>query len=254
MKRLILAILSLVMIIAGCVLIANGQENRVEITTKDNSLLIVEKITLDDDVFDGVFIWTYPINRTVTINDKEVTLPEMYNLPYSINLTEQNITITDYYELEYYLNKDVEGFSTTLQYNTTLISITLDGTEIYTGNNLAAGSSITVALQKQSEGETVNVETIPIWIYAVIGILILIIILSFVRPTKIKRSSTEKKSSATGTKEFFTTNKSLLMETLKEIEKLHRGKKISDESYNKLKDRYKQDAVDTMRKLEDIKK
>jgi len=253
MKRLILTIIALVMIIAGCVLIVNGQENRVEITTNDDSLSVVEKLTVDDEVVDGILIWTYPLDRIVSINDINVILPEMYNLPYSINLTEQNITIADYYEVEYSLSKDTSGFSTTLQYNTTLISITFDGNEIYTGNNLKTGSSITVALQKEQQGETVTIETIPVWIYAIIGVLAVLFIFSLMRSTTKQKSSTEKKSSATGTKEFFTTNKSLLMETLKEIEKLHRGKKISDETYHKLKDRYKQEAVETMKKIEDIK-
>ena len=43
------------------------------------------------------------------------------------------------------------------------------------------------------------------------------------------------------------------MEVLKDIEKQHRAKKISDDTYNKLKDQYKQDAVEAMKQLEDIK-
>ena len=42
------------------------------------------------------------------------------------------------------------------------------------------------------------------------------------------------------------------MEVLKDIEKQHRAKKISDDTYHKLKDQYKQDAVETMKQLEDM--
>ena len=41
---------------------------------------------------------------------------------------------------------------------------------------------------------------------------------------------------------------------LKDIEKQHRGKQISDETYTKLKSEYKQHAVTVMQKLEDITK
>jgi len=43
------------------------------------------------------------------------------------------------------------------------------------------------------------------------------------------------------------------MSILKDIEKQHRAKQISDDTYNKLKDIYKQQAVETMKKLEDTK-
>ena len=40
------------------------------------------------------------------------------------------------------------------------------------------------------------------------------------------------------------------MNALKDIEKKHRAKEISDESYSRLKEEYKRDAVEVMRKLE----
>ena len=43
------------------------------------------------------------------------------------------------------------------------------------------------------------------------------------------------------------------MQLLKDIEKRHRAKKISDDTYHKLKDHYKNEAVETMKKMEDIK-
>jgi hypothetical protein len=51
-----------------------------------------------------------------------------------------------------------------------------------------------------------------------------------------------------------TTKKTLLLSLLKDLEKQYRGKAISDETYNKIKDEYKQQAVDTMKKLDDLKK
>ena len=40
---------------------------------------------------------------------------------------------------------------------------------------------------------------------------------------------------------------------LKDIEKKHRAKQISDDTYHKLRDQYKQEAVETMKQLEDKK-
>jgi len=45
----------------------------------------------------------------------------------------------------------------------------------------------------------------------------------------------------------------LLLSILKDIEKKHRSKDISDETYHKLKDEYKQQAVEVMKKIEDKK-
>jgi hypothetical protein len=68
-----------------------------------------------------------------------------------------------------------------------------------------------------------------------------------------KQKPGKKRDTSTGSEEFLTTKKTLLMSILKEIEKQHRSKKISDDTYHKLKEQYKQDAVDAMKKLEDIK-
>ena len=43
------------------------------------------------------------------------------------------------------------------------------------------------------------------------------------------------------------------MSLLKDLEKQYRAKSISDDTYSKLKDEYKQQALEVMRKLEDLK-
>jgi len=53
--------------------------------------------------------------------------------------------------------------------------------------------------------------------------------------------------------ELLNTKKMLLMSFLKDIEKQHRSKQISDDTYHKLKERYKQEAVEAMKQLEDLK-
>jgi len=67
-----------------------------------------------------------------------------------------------------------------------------------------------------------------------------------------KQKSTKKKDMSSGSEEFLSTKKTLLMELLKDLEKQYRAKKISDDTYHKIKEQYKQEAVDTMKKLENF--
>ena len=73
--------------------------------------------------------------------------------------------------------------------------------------------------------------------------------LVLVRKKRAPSVSTERES-----QELLTTKKTLYLAMLKDIEKQHRGKQISDETYTKLKSEYKQHAVTVMQKLEDITK
>ncbi len=249
MKRLILTIIALILIITGSAMLVHGQEITIDITTETESISVIENITADSESIDFISIAAYPLDRIVVINGNTVALPEMYNLPYSINLTEQNIAIADYYEVKYSLDKDAGFFKKMfLEYNTTLISITFDGTEIFTGSDLKTGSSFTVELQKPTQIQT---EIIPTWIYIVIIILIVLLIVVLAMKTK-KQKSTTKKENIGASEELLDTKKSLLMETLKDIEKRHRAKEISDDTYHKLREQYKQQAVETMKKLEDM--
>jgi ribosome recycling factor len=44
------------------------------------------------------------------------------------------------------------------------------------------------------------------------------------------------------------------MSLLKDLEKQYRAKEISDDTYHKLKEQYKQETVETMKKLDDMTK
>ncbi len=251
-KRAILAIIALIMIVTGGAMLAYGQEINIDIKTETEKISVVENITVDSEQIDFIDIWEYPLDRIVVINGNTVTLPEMYNLPYSINLTEQNIALSDYYEVKYSLSKDTTSFGKIFIYNTTSILVTFDGDLIFAADTLEKQISFTVELQKPTQSQTTK-ETIPTWVYIIIIILVVLLIVLFAISTK-KQKSTTKKEGIGGSEELLTTKKALLMETLKEIEKRHRGKQISDDTYHKLKDEFKQDAVESMKKLEDLKK
>jgi len=56
------------------------------------------------------------------------------------------------------------------------------------------------------------------------------------------------------TPEILELKKKLLLDSLKELEKEYRSKKISDHTYTRLREEYKSQAVDVMKKLDEIKK
>jgi hypothetical protein len=178
---------------------------------------------------------------------------------YHCNVSELDIIADTSIQVTYKLDKDTVKFEKTLQYNTTSISITFDDIEIYTSSNLASGNSFNVALQTatqvQIRTEEKTIYDIPIWYYAILVILIILVALSFIFPSKKSKTpiSTSKKQTTSDSEELLTTKKALLMEVLKEIEKKHRANKISDDTYHKLKNQYKQDAIEAMKKLEDNK-
>jgi len=260
MKRLILTIIALILIITGSAMLAHGQEittdsSKIEVTTGENSISVMESYSMDAKSSQTISFWIQesPIDLSILIDGIEVeyytTLPIGDNR-YFCNISGLNVTTDTKIQISYLLDIDTTEFEKTLQYDTNSISIKFDGIEIYTGADLKSGSLLTVALQKPIKGETI--ESIPIWIYAIIGILLLLVLISFISKTK-KQKTTKTKEAIGASEEFLTTKKSLLMETLKEIEKEHRDKQISDDTYHKLREQYKQQAVETMKKLEDIK-
>ena len=159
-------------------------------------------------------------------------------------------------EISYELNKDINEFEKTLINDISSLKIIFDGKELYTGSSLTSGNTLNIALQKappaQTITETETIETVPIWSYIVIIVLIILLLVSFMRPSK-KQKSPIIKETAAASEELLTTKKVLLMSLLKDIEKKHRSKDISDDTYHKLKERYKQEAVEAMKQLEDMK-
>jgi len=255
-KRIITLIIAIVLIGAGCVLIAQGQELDVDMTSDGNSISVIETIPFEAVSGDFLEFWIQDgaIDISVSIYGDSIDYESIGNNRYSSNVSllytiDEDILNTN---IEYKLNKDTAKLEKTIIYNLSSLKITLDEKEIYSGTNLKFGSAINIDLQQETEVKTEKVETIPIWIFSIIIVLIILLIIALIRPTK-KQKSTKKKETTSGSKELLSTKKALLMESLKDIEKKHRAKKISDDTYHKLKDKYKQEAVETMKKLEDIK-
>ena len=126
------------------------------------------------------------------------------------------------------------------------ISVVFDQKEIFTGTNLALGATINLKLYEPTE-PTLD------WYVTVFMILLIILIVVLVIYGFRKQKSAKIKEIAGESEELLSTKKTLLLSLLKDIEKQHRSKQISDDTYHKLKERYKQEAVEAMKQLEDIK-
>ena len=260
MKKISAIILALVWVLMSFN-VACGQEISIdtidiEITTSENFLSIVETYSIDAESSETLSFWIQkdPIDINILIDgisiEYNTSLPNPSN-KYFCNISYLNITTDTNIQVSYLLDKDTSEFEKILQYNTNSISISFDGTEIYKGSNFYFGNFLNVALQKLPQPETVTVESIPMWVYGIIFILIIFLLVSFMSRSK-KQKTTDLKESVGGSKELLSTKKALLMQVLKDIEKKHRANDISDNTYHKLKDKYKQEAVETMKQLEDM--
>jgi len=253
-KRIVTLIIAIAMITSGFILLVQGKELDVNIISEGSSISVVETHKIDVPESDTIAFWIQSghSNVVITINNSVIT-PSTSNNIYYINISEFKITSESIIEVRYNLEKNSDEFEKILKYNTNSFTISFDGNELYSGNNLAAESYLNLALQKQIPGQTITVENIPIWIYIIIIVLVILLIVLLIGSAR-KQKSTAKKENIGGSEELLATKKALLMETLKEIEKRHRSKQISDDTYHKLKDEFKQDAVEAMKKLEDLKK
>jgi hypothetical protein len=152
-------------------------------------------------------------------------------------------------EITYNLDKNTQNFEKKLFQNTNSIAVTYDGKLLYSGINNAKESHFTIPIYKTVEMKKES----PYFFYIIIVLLIIIIIVIFIFSFTRRKMPKIKKTIST-TEESLTTKKSLLMSLLKDLEKQYRAKEISDDTYHKLKEQYKQEAVETMKKLDDMKK
>ena len=260
---LLLAIIgSLIIISTG----GRGQEisstHNIIITSADEGYLIEETIILEstsDDYYSSIDVYTpeaSTINLNILIDNKEpnsiVTAEDTHNC----DVTGLNIPMNEsiIVKVEYNLPEGTTQFDKTVMRDTSIITVIFNGDAKYSENDLSSFTSFSIDLsEKTTTTDGIKTDN-SIYLYS-IGILVVIIIIllaMLIRKPKTTKTS-GKIDTAGGSKEFLTTKKALLMELLKDIEKKHRAKQISDDTYNKLKDQYKSEAVNAMKKLEDIK-
>ncbi|UCF50300.1 MAG: hypothetical protein JSU91_02115 [Thermoplasmatales archaeon] len=257
MRRNILIAISLIISIIALSLSVNAEDinssnTDIVINTTDDFFTVAETIILEgssDEYIELIEFWIQDGAQDVSISvNNEILEYETSNNIYTCNLSsleiKQNSQPT--VKINYKLDLANDDFQKEIIRDTTQLKVTFDGTILYTSSNLISGASINVNLYQPTAAEA------DINLYLIIGIVILLIILITViinstrkpKPTKAKKTVVESE-------ELLATKKALLMSLLKDIEKKHRAKDISDNTYHKLKEHYKNEAVLTMKKLED---
>lgn len=164
------------------------------------------------------------------------------------NLTEKHLSIppTGSFEvkLSYGLPTNTNRFIKDLLYNTSQATVSYNTQTLFSGKNFAKSNELVVQLYNPSEAPMGITTLVLVFLVVVIIITMLLLVL--------RRQRRKKRVGTIDTPEALTTKKELLLDLLKELEKQYRAKAISDETYTKLKEEYKAQAVDTMRRLENI--
>jgi len=256
-KKIVTTIIAIILIIIGSAILVNGQEVDIVATPDTEKISVIE--TYDAEIIsdNNISFWIQEeaTDIVIFVDDFSIEYENVDENIYSADISILNFTDDSIIEVKYFLSYKTIIFEKTLLYNVSSLSIKFNEMQIYNVNNLDSGTTFNVALQGPIATETETKENVPTWYYAILIILIILVALSFIFPqskSKTKKTS-KKKRDSTDSEELLSTKKMLLMEILKNIEKQHRAKKISDDTYNKLKDQYKQDAVEAMKSLEDMK-
>jgi hypothetical protein len=153
------------------------------------------------------------------------------------------------FQLTYYLPTNTQYFIKTLKYNTTKFSVRYEDNDLFLATQLYSSqgnNEIQIRLYNPTEA--------PLNITMIVIIFVVVIIILAVLLLLLKRQRSKAKKTIAESEETLTTKKTLLLSLLKDLEKQYRAQSISDETYNKIKDEYKQQTVDAMKKLDDLKK
>ena len=257
MKKLliiiILAMITIFLSITGnSINLFNINEHDINILKQNDKILIEENIKFQANTNESnkqIIFWISELAQEIQFKffENEIAFSYLENNNYSVNISSYNLSNNSILNLNinYYIEEDYTEFKKITTYDTNKLSIQFNDENIFEANHLSHKSEILISLYTPTEA--------PISIYIFISIfliLLLILIVTYYIFTNQKKS---KIKNITGeSKELLSTKKLLLMSILKQLEKEYRAKKISDDTYNKLRDLYKQEAVESMKKLEDI--
>ena len=218
----------------------------IDVLSSDTSLSVHENIYFVNSDNDSQFLlWIQKEatnlvisanGETLSYNKERIGNGDTYRCDIaSINDTNISIFVT------YNLPKTICNLDKVTMYNVSSLIITYDKNKIFEGNNLKADSNVSASFIKKSE---------PVVYYPVYVLAFLTAILAILLMYSIKKKSSTVRKLDYESPELLNTKKALLMTVLKEIEKKHRSKDISDDTYNHLKEYYKQEAVEVMKRLE----
>jgi hypothetical protein len=238
-------------------------QQQVTISIASKGLQVDEIITVTNNGFDNTTylrFWIQQNAQDTNIIEKQsgtAFTPLITGNIRTCNLSASNLTIgkgkSMTLELTYFLSTTEQNFVQNLLYDTTLFTVIYkDGdTELnlFQGEHLLANSEtnkLLVRLYRPTEAP------LNITVLIIVFVVVLIVIASLLFFLRKQRTKTKK--AVVESEETLTTKKSLLLSLLKDLEKQYRAQTISDETYTKLKEEYKTQAVDAMKKLNDLKK
>ena len=240
-----------------------ADQQLVTVTLTDKGLLVAEDIKVTDNAADNTTLLRFWFQQnaqdlTITAGSSNIDL-----VPFTLtsgnvktcNLSAANLTIAPTQSLSvhitYGLPSSAQTFEHTLLYDTTLYTVTYNGQTLYQGEHLVARTDGTSTLQVRLFEPTEAPLSMTVIIILFVLVVAVIGLLLFILQRQRRRT---QKTTLAESEETLTTKKTLLLSLLKDLEKQYRAKSISDETYTKLKDEYKQQAVDTMKRLDDMKK
>ncbi len=171
----------------------------------------------------------------------------------AVNLSlEKDASLT--IQLTYILPTTEQNFIKTLLYDTTSLSVTYEEGDnewnLFQGEHLLYGADVNNALQIRLTKPT----EAPLNITMIVLVFLVVIIILASMLLILRKQRMKTKKSVVESEETLMTKKTLLLSLLKDLEKQYRAQSISDETYNKIKEEYKQQTVDVMKKLDDLKK
>ena len=227
--------------------------HEISLTTIDEGISIYEAIeiqgTTSDEKYDTITFWIPQNSEDVNIIISGVDInPNIIENNYICNITDLNITKDKKISISisYVIDRNNGEFNKKILHTTKSLSVNFNDNDIYSIQDLSAEGHFTLQLYEPTET--------PLAWYVIVFIVLLVILLAVSTLYAFRKQGTIKtKEISSESQELLDTKKTLLMSILKDIEKQHRSKAISDDTYHKLKEYYKNEAVETMKKIEDEK-
>jgi cell division protein FtsL len=235
-------------------------EENVTISLTNTGLQVIEEIKMTNKGTENISslrLWIQQNTQdAIKITEKQSSkelVPLITGNIRTCNLSMANLSIIPNgsmtLQVTYHLPTNSQNYIKTLLYNTTIFSVTYENRNLFQGTQLynsEGNNELQIRLYNPTEAP-LNITMIVI--IFVVAIIVLAILLLF-----LKKQRSKTKKAIVESEETLTTKKTLLLSLLKDLEKQYRGHSISDETYSKIKDEYKQHAVDVMKKLDDLKK
>lgn len=260
--KILMKTIQLVLLICMLCLVSTGiglasETNDISITSSADGLDVIETIDYmhpsDLDELREYVFWVDSDASSVQIylvdNDTQLAYVKEGNL-HRVNLSVFNATLSAddqaSFRITYILPVSLETFNKVLKHDTSSLTITYKNIELFQGEDLAAESRQHIRLYVPSEAP---LNTLYIGIVVVLVVLLMFMVLLLMRKQRKKTRKALNES-----QELLALKKNLLLSLLKDIEKKHRAKDISDDTYSKLKEEYKQQAVEVMKHLDDVDK